>query len=77
MSMATLGRAILIEAQALLNNPKLKKKDIIEWNTGELNEIPGETTIQLPELQINVAVLNKHDLRPKAAASSPSLAGGE
>jgi hypothetical protein len=63
MSMATLEREITAEAAKVLNNPKLKKKDIQEWTTGTLKAVGGEVVVTLPTLGIDVAVKIECDKR--------------
>lgn len=70
MSMATLDRAVWREAQTVLNNPKLKLKDIQEWNTGDVTPRTGEIVFQLPMLKINVAVLAGKDKRAVQGAAN-------
>ena len=63
MSMATLEKAILVSAQALLKNPKLKKKDILEWNSGDIKAQEGEAVIYVGDPGVYVCVNKKHDKR--------------
>ena len=57
MSMRSLEAAILNELKQIAKNPKLKQKDIIEWQTGKgLKVHDDETLFFLPELFISVAV---------------------
>lgn len=56
MSVATLERSIWREAQLVLDRPKLKLKDIMEWSTGEIKPQPGEEVHHLPGLQVNIAI---------------------
>lgn len=56
MSMQTLERAILTEAKTIIDNNKLKMKDIMEWSTGEIKPESGEVVFHLPELKINIAI---------------------
>lgn len=67
MSMAALERAVLAEARVVLNNPKLKKKDIVMWSSGPLKMKEGEVEVRLPSRGLNVAVETKFDKRPVAA----------
>lgn len=64
MSMATLEREITQEAKILFNNPKLRKKDILAWSTGDIKK-EGETdciaTIQ--KLSIQVCIHKDFDKR--------------
>jgi hypothetical protein len=63
MSMATLERAILAGAQTVLKNPRLKKKDILEWNSGDIKAQEGEVVIYVGDPGVYVAVNKKHDKR--------------
>lgn len=56
-------RASWHEAREVLNNPKLRLKDILEWSTGPIVEIDGETAIKLPTLGVWVAVPKAADRR--------------
>ncbi len=56
MSMASLEKEILFELQSVTKNNKLKKKDIMEWRTSELQPHEGEEVIYLPELRIWCAI---------------------
>lgn len=55
--------AITAEARVVLNNRKLRVKDLNEWSTGELKAGEGEVVIKLPELKVNVCVAKEHDKR--------------
>lgn len=63
MSMATLERAVLAGARLVLENPKLKMKEILEWSTGSIKTEPGEITIRVPDPGVNVAVKKECDKR--------------
>jgi hypothetical protein len=65
MSWAILNREVLSLARAALNNPKLRKKDIVEWSTGEVKPEESEIAFKLgaPLTGINVVVDKKHDKR--------------
>lgn len=39
MSMATLERAIIAGAREVLNNKKLRIKDMMEWSTGKIEPL--------------------------------------
>jgi hypothetical protein len=67
MSFATLERAVLKETRAVLNNPKIKQRDIIEWSTGDITPSSNsdEIVVRLPELSVNVIVFSEHDRRGK------------
>ena len=55
MSMATLEKAVLEELRKVTGNNKLRKKDIMEWSTGEVKSQADEDLAHLPELGVNVA----------------------
>jgi hypothetical protein len=55
MSMATLERAILAELRDVTGKRKLRKKDMMEWSSGDIEPQEGETLVYLPGLKINVA----------------------
>ncbi len=63
MSMATLERAILAGAKVLLNNPKLRIKDIQEWSSGDIVAQEGEVVIYVPDPGVHVAVKKTVDKR--------------
>jgi hypothetical protein len=63
MSMATLERAVLYGAQTVLKNPKLRKKDILAWNTGKLEAETGEVVVRVPDPGVWVVVAQEHDKR--------------
>ncbi len=63
MSMATLEREIVREAQVILKNKKLRLKDIMEWSTGEIEEVKCEVIFSIPSLGVNVAVDKAMDKR--------------
>lgn len=44
MSMTTLENAILTAAKRRFKNPKLRKKDLLEWSTAEIEARDGEVT---------------------------------
>lgn len=56
MSMATLETAILAELRQVSGVSKLRKKDILEWSTGEVKVEEGETLFFLPSLKIHCSV---------------------
>ncbi len=59
MSMQTLERAVLAEARTVTGNKKLRMKDIMEWSTAEIEPQAGEKVYQLPELKVNIAIVEK------------------
>lgn len=63
MGFATLEKAVLEAAKVVIRNPKLKRKDLLAWSTGEVSAEEGEVAFELPELSINVVVAKVHDKR--------------
>jgi len=63
MSMQTLERAILSELKTVANNPKLKMKDMLEWSTGPVEPHEGEVVLNLPDMNVNCALLTMLDKR--------------
>lgn len=63
MSMATLERAVLDGAREVLNNPKLRKKDLMEWSTGDIEPEDGEIVVNVPDPGVFVCVKKEHDKR--------------
>jgi hypothetical protein len=63
MSMATLEREILVEARGFFRNQKLRMKDIMEWNTGDIQPEDGEVCVYLPKARVNVCVKTECDKR--------------
>jgi len=59
MGIRELETAILVEAKIVTGNKKLRQKDIMEWTTGEIKSHEGEKIYHLPELNVNIAVLEK------------------
>lgn len=64
MNRATLERAILAEAKTVFCNPKLRKKDILEWSSGPVKAFGDEVVALIPELNLNVCVSSGFDRRP-------------
>jgi seryl-tRNA(Sec) selenium transferase len=70
MSLATLEREIIAEANVLLKTGrKLKIKDIQEWSTGEVESREDETRIHLKDLGLTIVF--KTELLRKAKAVIP------
>jgi hypothetical protein len=66
MSMKTLERAILVGAQTVLKNPRLKMMDILEWSTGDIEKAEeDEVVVWLPDPGVRVCVKPEHDKRGK------------
>lgn len=59
MGMRELESAILAEAKIVTGNNKLKKKDIMEWSTGEVKPEQGEKVYHLPDMNCNIAIKTK------------------
>lgn len=56
MSMKALETAILNELHTVLGNNKLRKKDILEWSTGDIKAQDDETKYFLPVYQVYVVI---------------------
>lgn len=65
MSIATLERAILVGARALLRNPKLRMKDVLEWRTGVIDPQAGEVVAFVTDPGVYVAVKVEQDKRAR------------
>ena len=63
MSMQSLEREIRLEAAEILANPKLRNKDLLEWNAGTIEPGEGEIVIRCERLGVNVCVAAEHDKR--------------
>lgn len=63
MSLATLERAITEEARSILNNRKLRVKDMQEWSTGEVKPQEGEIVIFCPTIGAYAAFKKECDKR--------------
>jgi hypothetical protein len=57
MSLATLERKIIDELRIVAKNPKIRKKDLMEWSTSQMNPHEGETYFFLPKLKLHVCVI--------------------
>ena len=66
MSMRTLEASILVELRELVGSKKIRQKDIMEWSTGDVEKHDGERIYNLPQLKINVAVLESALPKKKA-----------
>ncbi len=62
MSLASLERSIAAELATMLNNPKIRVKDIQEWSTGSIKPQSGEMVVQLPS-GVYVATVIENDKR--------------
>lgn len=58
MSMRSLEAAILREARQVTGRKKLRQCDIMEWNTGQIEERGDETIFDLPDIGVKIAVAN-------------------
>ena len=63
MSMAQLENAILAATKTHFKNSKLKKKDLLEWSTGEIKTQAGEVTAWIADPGVYVAIKIEHDKR--------------
>jgi hypothetical protein len=45
--MRALENAVLAELRKIENNPKIRKKDIMEWSTGSVEPHEGEKLVRL------------------------------
>lgn len=61
--MQFIERLITAEARKILHNPKLRVKDIQEWNTRPFGYHEGEVLIYLDQLKIHVAYKKECDKR--------------
>ena len=68
MSVSQLESVIWRECQRILENPKMRKKDLLEWSTGEVEPRDGEIAIYIDHLGITAVVQAQLDRR-KAEAS--------
>ena len=69
MSLNSLETTVWRECQRLLENSKMRKKDLLEWSTGDIEPREGEILIHIPSLSINVVVLASLDKRKKEQLS--------
>lgn len=56
MGIRALETAILDELRQVEDNMNLRKKDIMEWSSGEIKPHKGEKIVRLPKLRINCAI---------------------
>lgn len=64
MGMRELERGILHEARIVTGIKSLKVKDLLEWSTGAVKKVAGETIYYLPDVGVNIAILTP---KPKGA----------
>lgn len=64
MSLATLERAACASARIVLNNRKLRVKDVLEWSTSPIAPRAGEVVVFVRDPGVYVAVKREH---PEAA----------
>jgi len=64
MSLRSFESTLTWEARGVLNNRKLRVKDIVEWRTGEITPVPeGEVVVKLPMSNVWVCVKKENDKR--------------
>lgn len=65
VSIASLENQIMWAARRAFNNPRLRKKDLLEWSSGPLApESDDEVTLKLEEApSVWVTILKTYDLR--------------
>ena len=51
------------ECQAILKNSKMKKKDLLEWSTGEVAPGEGEIAVRIESIGVNAVVSAEFDRR--------------
>ena len=61
MSMAVLENAILAAAKRHFRNPKLRKKNLLEWSTDEIKARDGEVVAWIENLGVWVAIEQELD----------------
>jgi len=59
MGIQQLESAVLAEAKIVTGNKNLRMKDIMEWSTGEVKPQEEEKLYRLPELGVNIAIIDK------------------
>ncbi len=63
MSFVDLQKAVLAGAQKTFNNPQLRTKDMIEWNTGEISAQQGEVVAFVEDPGVYVCISKSKDKR--------------
>lgn len=63
MSMRSFESLVLRAARTALNNKKLRLKDILQWNTGDIEAREGEIVVNVPDPGVFVCVAIEHDKR--------------
>ena len=63
MSLNALDTQVWHECQRVLQNPRLRRRDVLEWSAGNVSAQEGEIIVHLESLGVNVAVLAVHDRR--------------
>lgn len=61
--MAVIESEILAEAKRVLKNPRLRKKDILEWAFGEVLPADGVIAISLQAIGCTICTLKTNDKR--------------
>ena len=65
MSLNKLETEIWHECQTILQNPKMRKKDLLEWSIGAIEPRDGEISIWVDRFHVNAVVLSTLDHRNK------------
>lgn len=68
MSIASLERELVYHARVILNNQKLRVKDLLEWSSGPVAPRDGEIELRINEL--NCVFAAGTDKRPAADAEA-------
>lgn len=63
MSMSSFESQIWRQLQRILNNPRMRKKDLLEWSSGDVTPGDGEIAIRVDALGVNAVVRAELDLR--------------
>ena len=63
MSLTTMETTIWRECQRVINNRKMRKKDLLEWSTGKIEAREDETIVYLERLGVYVAYNSSLDKR--------------
>ena len=70
MSVAQLESQIWRECQRILENPKMKKKELLEWLTGQVEPREGEIALYCDGLGVHAVVPAHLDKRAPAPAAA-------
>lgn len=64
MALHDVEREIWQSAKVIVNNPKLRLKDILEWSTGDIKpESDEEIVVRVPDPGVNICIFKKYDKR--------------